>query len=446
MHNSAYERRTRAHKYNIYLPLYTSFLFLINISSLELNCIASDHYLLDMEIKKESVLNEYIYNNFSRVESMRELKLLLNGIYRIINQDTPRAMIGADDFYILSVNIHRYADRYYQKFTIKKKSGKDRVIDAPCNKLKRIQQCLNAIFQVLYKPNDVAIGFIPNRSIADGACQHVGKKYVYSIDLKDFFDYITMPRLKAALEREPFLLTGAKMNLNYIISYLCTCPKEVTRRNAAGEDYKIRKDVLPQGAPTSPILTNIICDQMDGQLTRLAKRFSAHYTRYADDITFSCNRNIFYKDSKFVKELYRIVEDEQHFCINPEKTRLQTCCERQTVTGLVVNKRVNLPKQYVRQLRQWLYFWERYGYYDAQFIFLPRYLGSKGHSQRFSAELRYVLEGKLDYMKMVVGEDNPTYQKLKQRYDKLLLKTSLTKDYYKVRALKNEAKEISASK
>lgn len=394
-----------------------------------------------MEKEKDFILKEYLRNNFSRVETMRDLRLLLNRIDSFRNSESLNILTAAH-FYNLCIQVHPFPNKYYHTFTIKKKSGKDRVIDAPCDSLKTIQQCLNMIFQALFIPNEVSIGFLPNRSIADGARQHIGKKYVFNIDLKDFFDYITMPRIMAALERDPFLLTGTKMNLNYIISYLCTCPKEVTRKDEDGNFYRIKKDVLPQGAPTSPILTNIVCQQMDRHLKALAKRFSAHYTRYADDITFSCDRNIFYNDSKFIKELYQIVEVEQHFCVNPEKTRLQTYCEQQTVTGLVVNKRVNLPKKFVRQLRQWLYFWERYGYYNAQFFFLPRYLGTKGHSQRFSAELRYVLEGKLDYMKMVVGEEHPTYKKLKQRYDKLLLKTSLTKDYYKVRALKNETKEI----
>src|SRR5690606_27764009 len=119
------------------------------------------------------------------------------------------------------------------------------------------------------------------------------------------------------------------------------------------------KTVLPQGSPTSPILTNMLCRKLDRRLTGLAKRYNLTYTRYADDITFSSSHNI-YNDEVFDKELKRIIEEDQNLVINPKKTRLQKAGYRQEATGLIVNDKVNVRKRYVKQIRMWLYYWEKY--------------------------------------------------------------------------------------
>ena len=308
----------------------------------------------------------------------------------------------------------------YTQFTIKKKSGKDRIIQAPAKGLKLIQQCLNEIFQTYYEPNNYACGFIPERNIADGARQHVNMPYVLNIDLKDFFDTITFPRVKKVLSYPPFNLSCEREQLGYIITSLCCNSKEVTAIDADGKEIKESRNCLPQGAPTSPILTNIVCRSLDRHLAGLAHRYHAHYTRYADDITFSCHYNIFKDDSEFIKEMHRIIEDEQHLTINRDKTRLQTPRQRQEVTGLIVNRKVNVPKRYVKQIRLWLHYWEAFGYERAQQYFIGQYVKHREHFMNsHDARIENVLAGKLDYMHMVVG-DTRAFKQLKARYDVLV--------------------------
>ena len=134
---------------------------------------------------------------------------------------------------------------------------------------------------------------------------------------------------------------------------------------------------LPQGAPTSPLLTNAICDTLDRRLAGLARRFGLHYTRYADDITFSSMHNVYQDGSPFRHELERIVSG-QHFKINAKKTRLNHRGERQEVTGLTVGEKVNVARRYVKDVRAILHIWERYGMNAAVAKFYPRYKTEKG--------------------------------------------------------------------
>jgi len=226
-----------------------------------------------------------------------------------------------------------------------------------------------------------------------------------------------------ALMKAPFNLNGEKEELAFLIACLCTHPFEI--------DGKVI-NVLPQGSPTSPALTNILCEKLDRRLTGLANRFGATYTRYADDITFSSQHNI-YKDDVFRFELERIIRENNLFKfkdnkelvigpqlkINEKKTRLQKAGYKQEVTGLVVNDKVNVQKRYVKQLRMWLYYWESYGYAKAEQIFTKDYKKDKGHIKKGKPNLDNVIGGKLDFLKMVKGENDSTYQSLKLRFDKL---------------------------
>ena len=288
--------------------------------------------------------------------------------------------------------------------------------------MKVFQYCLNYILQTFYQPNANACGFVPGCSIADGAKKHIGKNHVLNIDLKDFFDSIEHHRVKAIFTLPPFNLQDDKENPNslpYLLANLCCHPKEVTRIDKDGNFYQCVRNVTPQGAPTSPIITNLICRQLDRRLLGLSKRFRVSYSRYADDITFSSNnKDVFEEGSAFRVELKRIIEEDQKFKINEEKTRVQSRAYRQEVTGLVVNSKVNVTKRYVKQIRMWLYLWEHYGYEKATVCFHRDYKKSKGQAKH-GTNLENVLEGKLNYMKMIVGSDNASYIKLAERFKKL---------------------------
>ena len=365
-------------------------------------------------------IQKIILEEFPKMKTQEDLLDLLNDVKRFLDGNPERFK----PLSIKSLNYYKsikvFGNERYKSFSIKKKSGKLRTINAPCAGLKVFQTCLNYILQSFYQPNANACGFVPGRSVAYGAKKHVGKKFVLNIDLKDFFDAIEHHRVKTIFTLPPFNLKDDKENPNslpYLLANLCCHPKEVTRFDKDGNPFQCVRNVTPQGAPTSPIITNLICRQLDRRLLGLAKRFRVSYSRYADDITFSSNRKDVFEDgSAFRVELKRIIEEDQKFRINEEKTRVQSRAYRQEVTGLVVNSKVNLTKRYVKQIRMWLYLWEHYGYEKATVCFHRDYNKSKGHIKH-GTKLENVLEGKLNYMKMIVGADNAAYMKLAERFE-----------------------------
>lgn len=209
-----------------------------------------------------------------------------------------------------------------------------------------------------------------------------------------------------------------RLDIANIIASFCCTEMEVERKNTAGEWEIVKRNVLPQGAPTSPVITNIICQRLDYLLAAVAKRFHLRYSRYADDITFSSMHNVYQPESDFLKEINRIIT-EQGFHIKENKTRLQKDGYRKEVTGLLVNEKANVHQRYIKQLRMWLYYWERYGYERASVFFINQYVADKGHVRKGKPDMANVIAGKLDYLKMVKGLKDGTYKTLKGRFDKL---------------------------
>jgi hypothetical protein len=370
-------------------------------------------------MKVDKVHIEQLRKQFAEMQSKDDLVKLLS--------DAKNMLYGEEckPFQLKSLTYYAnpaYCKKRYQTFTIKKKSGADRTIHAPVKGLKSILRSLNFVLQCVYEPHEAATGFVLNKSIVDNAKKHVGHNYVYNIDLKDFFHSFDRNRVKMAFMYEPFNLNGDKEPLAFLLASLCTHPFEI--------DGEV-KTVLPQGSPTSPTLTNILCKKLDRRLNGLAKRFGATYTRYADDITFSSPHNI-YNDEDFKKELERIIAEDNllkvngkqveigpQLKINTDKTRLQKAGYRQEATGLIVNEKVNVRRRYVKQIRMWLYYWEKYGYEKAEQIFKRDYIADKGHVKNINAHLVNVIDGKLMFLKMVKGAEDDTYIGLKERFDKL---------------------------
>lgn len=294
----------------------------------------------------------------------------------------------------------------YRHFSIPKKSGGLRNIAAPSKGLGHILYYVNIMLKSIYQPSDFAMGFVEGRSVVDNAIRHIGQNYVFNTDLENFFPSIEQPRVWKRFQLKPF---NFKQPIANILAGLC-CIKE------KNEDGTFRY-VLPQGAPTSPLITNAICDNLDRRLNGLARRFNLHYSRYADDITFSSMRNVFNKE-EFRMELKRIIEG-QNFKMNEAKTRLQKRGERQEVTGLTVSSKINTSAEYVAEIRNILHIWEKYGYNEAFKKFYPKYKESKGHVKKGEPLLENVLYGKLQYLKMVKGYKDPVYSALQARYNKL---------------------------
>ena len=394
-----------------------------------------------MEIAKEQI--DFIRESFQKMASKEELLALLNFVKPIAFGKNAKPFELKQLTYFANPKANPIR---YRSFQIKKKSGEPRTIHAPVKGLKAIQKCLNLILQLVFEPHPSATGFVLNRSIVDNAKAHVGSIYVYNVDLKDFFPSIDQARIWKTLQLPPFnlgkvipsgitakegdkgikkfsllqwLADGQRLKLNNIISSLLCFEMEVERKNENGEWVKEMRNVLPQGAPTSPIITNIICYKLDKRLNGVAKRFKLKYTRYADDITFSSMHNVYQKDSEFLKELDRIISD-QRFHIKDSKTRLQKKGYRQEVTGLLVNEKVNVQARYLHRLRQWLYLWEHYGYEKATNFFLNDYLKERGHLIKGKPNMDNVISGKLLYLSMVKGKEDSTYQKLQKRFDALV--------------------------
>ena len=369
-------------------------------------------------MKIEQAHIDQIRKQFAELQSKEELVKLLS--------DAKNMLYGEECKPVQLKSLTYYANptlckKRYQTFTIKKKSGADRTIHAPVKGLKSILRSLNFVLQCVYEPHEAATGFVLEKSIVDNAKKHVGHHYVLNMDLKDFFHTFDRNRVKMGFIYEPFSLNGDKEPLAFLLASLCTHPFEID-----GEE----KTVLPQGSPTSPTLTNILCKKLDRRLTGLANRFGATYTRYADDITFSSPHNI-YADEAFNQELKRIIEEDQKMVINPKKTRLQKAGYRREATGLIVNDKVNVHRRYVKQIRMWLYYWEKYGYEKAEQIFKRDYIADKGHVKNINAHLVNVLDGKLEFLKMVKGLEDGTYKDLKERFAKLT-ELKETKDQSKI--------------
>ncbi len=361
---------------------------------------------------------EYFEQLESKIRSLKNIDDLAD----MLNLSL-KIQYGIDNNYITKKKIlffanHTQKDRYSQ-FLINKKSGGQRIINAPIKGLKTILRGLNLILQSLYEPNNVAFGFVSGKSIVDNARKHVNKKFVYNIDLKDFFHSFQYMQVKNMFLSSPFNLSGNNEDIAELLALLVTHPFQI--------DNEV-KVVLPQGSPTSPTLSNILCKDLDNKLFEFSKKWNVVYSRYADDISFSSDINV-YSNELFLNELENIIESE-NLIINKKKTRLQSTFYRQEVTGLVVNEKVNVRQSYIKKIRNWLYLCERYGYSKAQSIFKKDYLKDKGHIKNNIPELSEVLDGKLEYLKMVKGKNNSTYVKLKIRYDNLFLnKVILQRNY-----------------
>ena len=229
---------------------------------------------------------------------------------------------------------------YYRTFYIPKKNGDLREIQAPCGKLKYIQQRLmaelNNYQDYLSKTQgiktNIAHAFIKKKSIISNASIHKNKRIVINVDLKDFFHTIHFGRVKGFFEKNHFY---------QLPSDIATMIAQITCYNGH----------LPQGAPSSPVITNLICQVLDYNILRIAKKHRLDYTRYADDLTFSTNKGDFMDNyQSFMTELSKEIE-RNGFIINENKTRLVRRESKQTVTGLTVNKKINVDRSFYKLTR-----------------------------------------------------------------------------------------------
>jgi hypothetical protein len=239
---------------------------------------------------------------------------------------------------------------HYYRFTIPKRDGSPRPIWAPLPKLKAAQHwILHNIIEKL-PVHGAAHGFLAGRSILTNAAAHTDARIVLKMDIKDFFPTVTFPRVKGVFRK-----AGYREQIATLLALLCTeAPREIVRHD--GNDFYVALGprCLPQGAPTSPALTNTLCLSLDRRVTALAKRFGWRYTRYADDLTFSLpNSHAGPPLLGTLQGLVKKIVAAEGFAVHPTKTRVDRKGGRQRVTGLVVNGSVppRVPRALRRQLR-----------------------------------------------------------------------------------------------
>lgn len=358
----------------------------------------------------------------SQIKSKEDLLNLLNRIKRDKIEEMGFDVSKFHPFTMRHLNYYCNPNnvfRRYRQFHIKKKSGGSRVITTPRNRsFMMLLQAVNEILKATYSPSDYAMGFTEGRSVVTNATIHKGQNYVFNIDLKDFFSSIEQFRVWKRLQLKPFNFPKQIAN---IIAGLCSMRQVRTVIDETKEHYNDKKFkyVLPQGSPVSPIITNMVCESLDRRLAGLAHRFGLHYSRYADDITFSSMHHVYAPNGKFHTELCRLIT-EQGFTINADKTRLQKLGSRQEVTGIIVSQKLNVSKKYVRDIRNILYIWDRYGYTAATSKFLPKYKAVKGHVKKGNPDLQNVIDGKLMYLKMVKGDKDSVYTRLYSKFQSLV--------------------------
>ena len=219
----------------------------------------------------------------------------------------------------------REVDHLYRRHHQRKRGGGQRVLMIPSAELKEVQRRLLKNYLCELPLSDSCMGFRKGRSIRTNAEQHAGSRFVFNTDLKDFFPSISPERVFYL-----FVNNGATDRVAYLLSRLTTYNNQ-----------------LPQGAPTSPVVANLVATSMDHRLMAFALTRDWTYTRYCDDITISGDTRFSFSDSIRMRE---IIESEG-FELNEKKTRLLLKNSPQVVTGLVVNEKPNLPRKLRHNLR-----------------------------------------------------------------------------------------------
>ncbi len=258
----------------------------------------------------------------------------------ISNREELAIVLGIPIRRLTYILYHKKTENLYTSFTIPKKNGEERQIDCPNEELREIQKKLE--IQLLQYCNEIAKqkglnekishAFIKGKSIVTNAAVHRNKRYVLNVDLKDFFQSIHFGRVMGYFQN----------NRDFMLNY------EVAVTIAQIVCYE---GCLPQGAPTSPIISNLIGNIVDMSVMKLVKKYRLSYTRYADDMTFSTNdRHFLDKKEEFINELRGVIE-KNGFRLNESKTRLTYKDSRQEVTGIIVNRIINTKREFIKTTR-----------------------------------------------------------------------------------------------
>lgn len=236
---------------------------------------------------------------------------------------------------------------HYRRFVLPKRGGGERAIWAPLPRLKAAQHWVLRNVAEKLPVHGAAHGFLPGRSTVTNAAAHFNPSVVVKMDVKDFFPTVSLRRVKGVFRK-----AGYRESVATLLALLCTeAPREIVTLNGRTYYVSLGPRCLPQGAPTSPALTNTLCLRLDRRLSGLARKLGWRYTRYADDLTFSLPADHAGEEKiGTLMGLVRRVVEAEGFRLHPDKTRVHRPGGRQQVTGLVVNG--DHPPRVTRRLRR----------------------------------------------------------------------------------------------
>lgn len=292
-------------------------------------------------------------------------------VYRELSSLVSDLGYSAKTLYSVSHSV----DAHYREVCIPKDNGEMRRLSVPDRLLKSIQKKINEVLLPLEQISPYAAAYRPGGSTLRNACPHVGRPKVLKLDIYRFFDRV----IYSLVKEKAFPASRYSESNRILLAILCT------------HDNK-----LPQGAPTSPAVSNIILKDFDLAVGEWCRQRDIAYTRYCDDMTFSGDFDHL--------PVIRFVEAELKklgLFLNRTKTRVIADSQRQQVTGIIVNEKVSVPKSYKRQIRQAVYYCQKYGVYEHL-----NKTGSKTDKNAFLAELR----GRINYV-LSVEPDNEEMKK-----------------------------------
>jgi RNA-directed DNA polymerase len=281
-----------------------------------------------------------------------------NGLPTINDVDAFAKSLGMTVAKLRWLAFHRDVDSgtHYHRWLVPKRDGTPRLISAPKPDLKAAQRWIMRQVTEHLPVHGAAHGFLVGRSILTNAIAHAGARIVVKMDIRGFYPTVTWRRVKGLLRR-----AGLGEQVATLMALLSTeSPREEVVTH--GKTYFVATGPrsLPQGAPTSPSITNALCLRLDARLSGLARKLDCRYTRYADDMTFSWHGNAKADIGNLIHAVTAIVKAEG-FAIHPSKTRVMRSGARQSVTGLVVNQApegrppARVPRKRIRDLESAIY-------------------------------------------------------------------------------------------
>jgi RNA-directed DNA polymerase len=298
---------------------------------------------------------------------------------RILIGDYKRDLVDEDE----NVNVNRSEYKYqrYNYFKVKKRDGKFREIMSPSKDLKYIQKWILVNIISKYALADSCKGFRKSISIFDNAKVHENSEVILKVDLLKFYDTITEKRIYGV-----FKSLGYVNNLSYSLAKITTAKHRESYWDDFDENSKevlkelieTKPPILPQGAPTSPMLSNILATKMDYRFEALARKLNFNYSRYADDLTFSIK-----KEGKLPSLiLITKIISEEGFFINNKKTKYMKKGCKQYVTGLTTTNGINVSKKYRKGIIEHIYFCRKFGvseHLERRKADFPKYNNIKFH-------------------------------------------------------------------